>query len=138
MPNRTAKESFAEDITKHELTFCLDLPPYRSIYFKRPGSSAYRFNLVTWPGFLCYSGDMGCFTFHRLEDMFEFFRGDRVNLSYWGEKLEAVDKYDGGTTYSPDKAKRYIVDDVEAWRENEDISPTMYEEAMGSVTRPTF
>ena len=28
------------------------------------------FDIVTWPGYLCYSGDMGCFVFTRLPDMF--------------------------------------------------------------------
>lgn len=51
--------------------------------------------------YLCYTGDMGTYVFQRLTDMFEFFRTDReykkrnggklaVNLSYWGEKLQAT------------------------------------------------
>lgn len=35
--------------------------------------------------------------------MFEFFRGDTINPSYWHEKLEAVDKMDGSKEFSVDK-----------------------------------
>jgi hypothetical protein len=57
------------------------------------------FDVVTWPGHLSISGDMGCFVFTRVDDMFTFFRGheDAPNLGYsakWGEmtleKLEQV------------------------------------------------
>ncbi|WP_417070762.1 hypothetical protein [Niveibacterium terrae] len=72
---------------------------YRHIRFREPGTMCMHFDLVTWPGYLAYSGDMGCYVFSRLADMFEFFRTDRsynsgrlgINLGYWSEKLVAVD-----------------------------------------------
>jgi len=59
------------------------------------------FDIVTAPGVLFYTGDMGDFTFRRLEDMFQFFRQPvfagrpAVKPEYWAQKLVAVDKTDG-------------------------------------------
>lgn len=80
---------FAKDITEHEMIVLHDDGLYRHIRFKRPGTMMYHFDLVTWPGYLSISGDMGAFTFRRLEDMFEFFNEPRVNVGYWAEKVVA-------------------------------------------------
>jgi hypothetical protein len=74
------------------------------------------FDLITWPGYLCYAGDMGTFVFSRLRDMFEFFRTDAdsphlkskglqlgINPSYWAQKLEATDKHGGVKEFSEEK-----------------------------------
>lgn len=91
---------FLEDVKAHEMIVLHDDGVYRHIRFKRPGTGCMHFDLVTWPGYLAYSGDMGCYVFCRLNDMFSFFRTDRnyatagdlfINLSYWSEKLQAVD-----------------------------------------------
>jgi len=76
------------------------------------------FDLITWPGYLCYTGDMGTYVFRRLEDMFEFFRTDRrddsslnINRHYWSEKLQAVDgnRHNGSAMqFSADKFRRVI------------------------------
>ena len=112
MSNRQpTEESFLNDVSKHEMKVLLDNGIYRHLRFKQQGSSNMWFDVVTWPGFLAYTGDMGAFVFARLEDMFEFFRGRPVddkdklyiNLGYWGEKLEAVDPVEDGildTEYS--------------------------------------
>ena len=86
------------------------------------------FELVTWPGSLAYSGDMGCFVFSRLEDMFEFFRTEygegqklRINPSYWGEKLEAVDRLghrdSGHREFSEGKLRKHVEDAIKTWVE---------------------
>ena len=70
----------------------------RHISFTRNGSSVYRFDLITWPGHLCITGDCGTYVFRRLTDMFEFFRAEgsrttkklAINPYYWGEKLESI------------------------------------------------
>lgn len=75
----------------------------RHIRFRKPGTMTCHFDLITWPGYLCYTGDMGTYVFRRLHDMFEFFGTDDAmrrqypdrtlfpNFSYWAEKLEALD-----------------------------------------------
>ena len=101
------EESFLKDVAGHEMTIIRDDGVNRHVRFKQPGTSCYYFDLITWPGCLCYTGDMGTYVFSRLEDMFQFFRTDRenlrlkdgltlaINLGYWSEKLIAVD---GGRT----------------------------------------
>lgn len=48
---------------------------------------------MTWPGHLSITGDVGGYTFCRLRDMFEFFRGGQINPGYWGEKLVSHSGY---------------------------------------------
>lgn len=99
--NMNAEQQFLKDVEKHQMVIIRDDGVSRHIRFKKPGTSCMYFDLITWPGCLCYTGDMGTYVFQRLEDMFEFFRTDRIyrndtnklyiNLGYWTEKLIAVD-----------------------------------------------
>lgn len=103
MTYELTEASFLKDVATHEMQLLRDDGVYRHLRFKRPGTVCMYFDLITWPGSLCYTGDMGTFVFTRLRDMFEFFRTDReyaqrrgdrqlfVNHGYWSEKLVAVD-----------------------------------------------
>lgn len=92
---------FVRDTESHELEVLLDQGVYRHLKFRRPGTYCMGFDIVTWPGHLAVSGDMGTAVFSRLHDMFEFFRaspereavhgGLYINASYWAEKCEAND-----------------------------------------------
>src|SRR5690606_1795679 len=86
----------------HEMTVLLDDGLYRHLRFARPDSYCMSFSLVTWPGYLAYSGDMGNFVFTRLPDMFAFFRGplDSMSRDYWAEKCVAADTSDGIRRFS--------------------------------------
>jgi hypothetical protein len=87
---------------------------------RKDDSSCYYYNITTWNGFLCISGDMGCFVFSRLNDMFQFFRMDdndfmmdktkqlNINKGYWAEKLEAVDKNGGFEEFSFDAFRKNV------------------------------
>ena len=124
MTYQCTEESFLKDVKNHHMTVIRDDGVCRHVQFKQPGTNCYRFDFITWPGYLCYTGDMGTYVFSRLEDMFEFFRTDRkqpkegqtlfINLGYWAEKLQAIDR-DGVKEYSPDKFReainRYMEDD---------------------------
>ena len=99
--NDITQESFLKDVQDHVLTIIKDDPPYRHIRLARPGSSTYAYEIVTYPGYLCYSGDMGCYVWSRCPDMFAFFRGPikgdlKINPSYWGEKLQAISRFGEG------------------------------------------
>lgn len=83
---------FAEHVKNHVLTILRDDGVYRHLRFGTPGTNIMRFDVVTWPGFLAYTGDMGCFVFSRVEDMLEFFRHERPNFGYWAEKVRGVDR----------------------------------------------
>lgn len=93
-----SRERFAADIKTHEMTILRDDGVYRHLRFKRPDSSTYYFDLITWPGHLAMTGDMGANLFSRTNDMFEFFRTDRmhgscdINPGYWAEKIQTDDR----------------------------------------------
>lgn len=118
-------EEFLRDVKDHQINVLRDDGLYRHIRFKRPGSSAYFFDLITWPGALCYTGDMGTYVFSRLADMFEFFRTDRahlgelrINTGYWSEKLLAVDggrRSASATEFDPQKFERAVKEYLVGW-----------------------
>lgn len=118
------EESFLKDVATHEMAVLLDNGIYRHLRFKKPKSSDMWFDVVTWPGFLAYAGDMGSFVFSRLDDMFKFFRTDSkkeglgINLSYWGEKLEAVERNgreSGYKVYSEERMREHVDEHVKYW-----------------------
>lgn len=124
-PAQTTFGYFLRDTKDHNMTVLMDSGVYRHLSFSRNGSSDCKFELVTWPGHLSISGDMGSFTFSRLHDMFEFFRTDRrrrnltkfdpeqtTNLGYWAEKLVAVDRY-GFQELSGPKIKQHVLGYIE-------------------------
>lgn len=121
-------QQFLKDVERHELTVIRDEGLHRHLRFKRPGTYCMHFDLITWPGYLCYTGDMGTYVFQRLEDMLQFFRRDagrppfRIDRRYWAEKVQAQDKGDGITEFSPAKFKAEVkdyfdqaTDDADAW-----------------------
>lgn len=118
-------ETFLRDVKKHQIRILRDDGLYRHIRFKRTDTNAYYFDLITWPGALCYTGDMGTFVFSRLADMFEFFRTDRdhigelrINPGYWSEKLLAVDggrRSGSATEFDPQKFERVIKECLAGW-----------------------
>lgn len=92
----TGNADFLRDVATHELTIIRNDGLYRHLRFSRPGSSCMHFDLITWPGHLCYTGDMGTYVFQRTKDMLEFFRRDSredlsINPGYWSEKVLAAD-----------------------------------------------
>lgn len=123
------EESFLKDVANHQMVILREDGVYRHIRFKRPNTGCYHFDLVTYPGYLVYFGDMGCYVFSRLEDMFDFFRmgkndwnhnpsGLSINPGYWSEKLLAVD---GGrnaasaTEFDEEKFRQAVMGDLVSW-----------------------
>ncbi len=125
--SQPTEREFLKHVAAHQMTIIRDDGVHRHIRFRRPESSNQHFDLITWPGHLCFCGDMGTYVFQRIDDMFEFFRahpdrkGLQINLGYWAEKLEAADRRTGGAAdeYSPDKFREQVkhwLDDCEASR----------------------
>lgn len=115
-------ERFLKDVETHQMTIIQNDGVYRHIRFSKPGTSCYRFDLITWPGYLCYTGDMGTYVFTRLQDMFDFFRrGSRdgewhkIDMRYWAEKCEASDKSDGIRQFSEELFKRNVMEHLIDW-----------------------
>lgn len=115
---------FPEDVAGHEMTVLRDDGLYRHMRFKRPETGMYWFDLVTWPGHLAITGDMGSFTFARDRDMFEFFGYGSVSYDYWAQKVIASS---GHREYSPERfkerVKREFDDAREAHEAGIDASP---------------
>lgn len=127
---KPTEESFLKDVARHEMTVLRDDGVYRHIRFKKPDSGDMHFDLVTWPWYLAYSGDMGCYVFSRIEDMFEFFRGTaggalRINLGYWHEKAEAQSRHDGVKEWSAEAFQ----ENVRHWLDSADASPAVRQAA---------
>jgi hypothetical protein len=104
VPDRTAisRDRFAEATAGHQMQILHDDGIYRHLRFQNPDCSEYWYDLITAPGTLTITGDMGDFLFRRVEDMFDFFgrRSATINGHYWAQKVVA------GTTHEFD-AGRY-------------------------------
>lgn len=134
---KLTEPSFYKDIDGHTMTIKRDDGVYRHLTFSNAGSSVYRFDIVTYPGFLVYSGDMGCYVFQRLTDMFEFFRADSskeylasqgltlgVNHGYWAQKLKAMPARENmGAEFCDDEFTKQVKEHTLQWcRDNVDIT----------------
>lgn len=137
------EERFLRDIKNHSMKVIKDDGVHRHLSFTNNGSSCYRFDLITWPGSLCYTGDMGTYVFSRTADMFTFFRmpendfnrnpNKKLNINpyYWGEKLQSIGTNAGYEEFDEDNFKERVRqhydshiedspdDDGELWREIE-------------------
>ena len=115
-------KQFERQVANHQLTIIRDEGIYRHLRFKNPDTTNQYFDIVTWPGTLCYNGDMGTYVFSRLTDMFEFFRGGQdkyqISYGYWAEKLQAIDKPTGVSEFSPRLFKENIKDRFDSWAES--------------------
>lgn len=102
---------FNKDVANHEMTVLHDDGVYRHLRFKAPETGVHWFDIVTWPGNLTVTGDMGTYQFAREPDMFTWFSPDEINPSYWAEKLAAANygRYDGNPV------RRYSKKEFKAW-----------------------
>lgn len=128
------QERFERDVAQHEMTIHRDDGVDCHITFKKPGTSCYWFEILTWPGALCIRGDCGTYVFSRLLDMFEFFRTDDrgdpsklyINEGYWCEKLQAVDcnGYGDGRAreFSFEEFESHVKERFESYLESYEIS----------------
>lgn len=109
------KEIFLKEVENHSLQIIKDDGLYRHIICSNNGSFNQRFEIVTWPGYLAYTGDMGDFIFSRTEDMFCFFRSPKheINTGYWSEKVKAESVFGRGIReFSVDQFRECVLEDV--------------------------
>lgn len=108
------KAEFDQAIARHTMTVIRDEGMYRHLRFKAPETMSMHFDVITWPNYLCYTGDMGTYVFRRLTNMFVFFRRESkeypIDKRYWAEKVEAADKSDGIKEFCFDIFKKNILD----------------------------
>lgn len=137
-----AKKHFLDDTKNHQVQIIRDDGVNRHIRFAEPNTSIGYFDLITWPGYLCYTGDMGSFLFKRTNDMFSFFRGDSdtkkeelsINPRYWSEKLESIDRHGGYEEFDKDEFKRVISDHRLRWIRDYGLDKDSRRELWDAVT----
>lgn len=125
------KARFVEDTANHQMTILLDQGLYRHLRFKAPGTSFEWFEIVTVPGLLTINGDMGTFSFSRLDDMFQFFkRADGgINAHYWTQKCTAYS--DSVREYSPRLFRQVITE--AATEQLDDVEEALGREALSAL-----
>jgi hypothetical protein len=127
---KCTEELFLKDAGGCAMTVIRDDGIHRHLAFRkpRPAGSGYWFDLITYPGELVITGDMGTYVFRRIEDMFEFFRTDReynekrgrklgINPSYWSEKLRAMPA-EGYEKFSPVSFSANVKEAFDNWVES--------------------
>jgi hypothetical protein len=135
MTYRVTEATFAKDVADHRLSILRDDGVHRHLRLAHPDHGNMRFDIVTYPHFLVYSGDMGCYVFSRINDMFQFFRSKesgplRINLGYWAEKLEATDKPHGHKQYNPDLLREYVTEWLNECEADEELRERVDEEIL--------
>lgn len=88
---KRVKERIANDLAQHTVTVRRADGLYRHWRCQKPGSWNMGFDIITWPGSLCYTGDMGDYLFQRTVDMVSFMRDSCMSYSYAAEKCVAHD-----------------------------------------------
>lgn len=84
-------ERIGNDLKDHVVTVLRADGLYRHWRCQKPGTWNMSFDVVTWPGSLCYTGDMGDYLFQRTPDMVAFMRGSCMSYAYAAEKCVAHD-----------------------------------------------
>lgn len=114
--------NFNGNTAEHVMSVLHDDGLYRHLRFSKPGTSIYRFDLITWPGYLTITGDLGTYTFARLEDMLDFFTG-YINSGYWAEKLK--NGVSGGNRsveeHDPEAFRAWVIRDF--WEYSRELEP---------------
>ncbi len=126
------KEQFLECVKNHKIEIIRDDSLYRHLRFANTECSWNQwFEIVTYPGTLVYSGDMGTYVFSRTEDMFKFFRQNELKISptYWAEKCAAQDKHNPIEEFSP----QYFKARIEEWMDESEVSDETREEVRHEV-----
>lgn len=122
MDHNLSLEQFQKDVAEHSLKIVHDDGLHRHLTVSREKTFNMGYHVTTWPGYLCISGDMGCFVFSRLSDMFQFHRGDfKISFGYWAEKLQAGEAYQFSKKYFRD----LILELYEEW-EKPDLSERLW------------
>lgn len=137
-PPACTEREFLSTVANHQMEIVRDDGVNRHLKFSTPGTSNRWFELLTWPGKLCISGDMGTFVFTRLKDMFGFFRSEderinkseslRINPGYWAEKCIASDR-DGVERFNSDTFKARISE----WLDGREASNELRDEVEAEV-----
>jgi hypothetical protein len=134
-----ALNRFTKETVEHTMTVLHDEGLYKHLLFAKPGSSFYHYALITWPDYLTITGDSGTWTFRCNQDMLAFFRADRpdrINASFWAEKLQTGDSTGAGKAYDETLYRRAVMEHLSEWlsrQANRDLTAAQAQDLYGSV-----
>ena len=138
--DKPTEKTFLLDVKEHRLQIIRDDGLYRHLRFKKDLSSTMYFDIVTWPLYIVFTGDMGTYCFGKTEDMFCFFRDIyrsnelSINPSYWEEKVVSESIYgEGINEFSIEKFRYNILCYVKI-QLNMDESATIPEDIMNEIS----
>jgi len=104
------RESIARNMVNHVITMKRSDSLYRHYRCQTPGTWCFGFDIVTWPGSLCFTGDLGEYVFQREPDMIQFMGivcgKDPIDYHYAAEKCRA--SRDGLTEFSEQKFRSRV------------------------------
>jgi hypothetical protein len=136
------RERFLRDTENHNMDILKDDGLYRHLSFTKNRSSVYRFDIITWPGYLCICGDMGDIVFSRVEDMFDFFimgendfnKKNIINPHYWAEKIQGLSsRAETVMEFNFDDFKKSVLDRVKGYFDDEEKERECIEELESCV-----
>ncbi len=133
MNEKDMQERFLGDVKDHRCVVLREDGPDRHIRCRKPGTISYGFDIITWPGHLCISGDCGTYVFQRIYDMFEFFKCSStkrypINSGYWAEKVLAQDKIGEIVRFSEEKFNKAVLSDFQEFAKHGRHNPEQIRE----------
>ena len=117
------KDIFLQTVKNHKMTILNDDGVNRHLRFKQQDTCDRWFDIVTWKGHLCITGDVGCAVYARLNDMFVFFDTGEdigINVNYWTEKEVATSVYGQNYEFDPTVLPELLKEWKELWIEESD------------------
>lgn len=114
--DKHVQSSFDKRIVNHTIVVkhCDGL--YRHWQCNAPGTGIDGFDVITWPGYLCYTGDMGTYVFSRTTDMVAFIDKALGDIRYVAEKCVSEDR-DGIKQYYRECFQEVIDDECKRLEE---------------------
>lgn len=114
---------FLADVANHKMTVLVNAGLYRHLRFRRADDNFHMwFEVVTWPDCLAIRGDIGRWSFSRVEDMFTFFRSAmeskelKINASYWHEKVESESRFGGpARKFNEEYFRKNVIDALDGY-----------------------
>lgn len=131
-PMDRVRRLFDEATQDHQLTVVHDDGLYRQLRCRKPGTNIWDWDVITWPGHLAVTGDLGSFTFAREQDMLlQFFHGldakRGIDTRYWLEKCIAWDQHTPRRVLCSQYVKQHYRDDLDGYS-NDDSTYDMPQE----------
>lgn len=110
-----SKSDAFENLENHKLTVKLDSGDYRHLVVAAPGTNIDRFEIMTFPGGLMCTGDMGSYVFERVPAMSKLVvdhKLDDIDLYFWSKKLVSIDKTVGYLRFNSIKFQAEVDDEI--------------------------